>query len=73
VVIASEDAIREYWNKIHVNICSPKFELEVCKLAMRNTMTSCRSKEFEKLFAVAYPTNGYDFVKQFSSCTFDVF
>ncbi len=65
---ASEEACREYRDNTPVAQRSPRLELEAIANAVRKTVRTYRSKEFDKLLAVADPANGIDFVKEVSLC-----
>ena len=64
---ASEEACRrEYRDNTSVAQRSPRLELEAIANAVRKTVRTYMSKEFDKLLAVADPANGIDFVKEVS-------
>lgn len=63
---ASEEACREYMDNTPLAQRSPRLELEAIANAVRKTVRAFRSKEFDKLLAVADPANGVDFVKEVS-------
>jgi hypothetical protein len=45
---------------------SPRLELDAIENAVRKTVRTYRSKEFDKFLAVADPANNIDFVKEVS-------
>ena len=63
---ASEEACREYMDNTPLAQRSPRLELEAIANAVRKTVRAFRSKEFDKLLAVADPANDVDFVKEVS-------
>jgi hypothetical protein len=65
-VVTSEEACREYKENTPLAQRSPRFELDAIANAVRKTVRTYRSKEFDKLLAVADPANGVHFVKDVS-------
>lgn len=63
---ASEEACREYKENTPLAQRSPRLELDAIANAVRKTVRTYRSKEFDKLLAVADPANGVHFVKEVS-------
>jgi hypothetical protein len=65
-VAASEEACREYKENTPLAQRSPRLELDAIANAVRKTVRTYRSKEFDKLLAVADLANGVHFVKEVS-------
>ena len=63
---ASEEACREYRDNTLLAQKSPRLVSQAIANAVRKTMRAYRSKEFDKLLAVADPANDIDFVKEVS-------
>jgi hypothetical protein len=66
VVAALEEACRNYMDNTPLAQRSPRLELEAIANAVRKRVRAFRSKEFDKLLALADPANGIDFVKEVS-------
>ena len=62
----SEEACREDMDNTLLAQRSPRLELEAIANAVRKTVRAYRSKEFDKLLAVADLANDVDFVKDVS-------
>ena len=63
---ASEEACREYKENTPLAQRSSRLELDAIANAVRKTVRTYRSKEFDKLLAVADPANAVHFVKEVS-------
>jgi hypothetical protein len=72
-VAASEEACHEYRDNTPLAQRSPRLELQAIANAVRKTVRAYRSKEFDKLLAVADPANGIDFVKEVGLNIFRLF
>jgi len=65
-VAASKETCCEYKENTPLVQRSPRLELDAIANAVRKTVRTYRSKEFDKLLAVADPANGVHFVKEVS-------
>ena len=65
-MLALEKACREYRDKILLPQKFLRLKFEAIANAVRKILRSYRSKEFDKLLAIADPANGVDFIKDVS-------
>ena len=66
----TEEASRKYNEKTPLQSRTTKGIWDVTQNATRKVVSSIRGKEFERLFAVANPANGCDFLDEVSHYVF---